>query len=108
MKLADVRFDWVPSVSEDVVSVKFVLASLDSAVGELLNVSLDLDATSYVVEGLEEKSRYLASVIVSDGVSEAVANVEVVIPDLSAPAAVTGLMYTIVNTYDPMPEPEGE
>jgi hypothetical protein len=98
MKLVDVRFDWVPSVSDDVISTKFYL----SQDGEnLVSATLGADANSYIVEGLSEKTTYFATVVVSDGMLEATTSVEVVIGDLTAPMPVTGLVYTVLGIYDP-------
>lgn len=93
---ADVKFSWVPSVSEDVISVVFQLFSGEDLVVE---ESLATSQDSYEVVGLEEKSSFRVVVTVSDGTNEAATEIDVVIPDLTVPFPVTDLAYEITNTY---------
>lgn len=100
MKLADVGFNWVKSVSNDVTLVTLSVVGVD---GVVYSVDLLPEVESHVVVGLREKTTYVATVTVSDGVNKASATTEVVIPDLTAPLPVDFLGYTIVNVYDEVP-----
>lgn len=110
MKLADVQVSWMPSVSDDVVSVEFVLTNM---VGEYLVREVLLpEVSDFVVYRLKEKSKYLASVTVTDGYNNVSSVLEIVIPDLSAPIGVTDMGYSIINVYsqsepEPDPRPDG-
>ena len=96
---ADVRFHWVPSVSEDVVSLSIGVLD-DSGNFVHLTENLSPETSEFTVVGLKEKTNYTVSVVVNDGLNKASASKSFNLGDLSAPLAVTDLGFEVVKVYE--------
>lgn len=95
--VADVKFSWVGSPSSDVVSQT---ARLSKASGEVVvEQVLDVSVTEVVLVGLEQKTDYVFTVVVTDGTQDAASSIQLNLGDLEAPLPASDLTYSVVSVY---------